>query len=69
MSLKSENHKKKKGRPFGSITRFPGLVSAARLLNRSPHHLRQVLLGQRTSPELLAALMKSGHPLSKSLSN
>lgn len=45
--------KARRGRAKGSITRFPGIVNDARRLGVSIGHLRKVLIGERTSPELL----------------
>ena len=44
---------KQKGRPYGSGTRWPGIVNDARTLGVSLSHLRFCLLGKRISNSLL----------------
>jgi len=51
-----------KGRPSGSVTKFPGSVVFCTEVNKHPSHLYRVLIGERQSPGLIkqyAAWLKS----------
>lgn len=43
------------GRPFGSVTRFPGSVVFSRKHGVTQGHLYRVLMGERTSKKLVKA--------------
>lgn len=43
------------GRPFGSVTRFPGSCVFAEEHGVTPSHLYRVLMGERTSKSLTVA--------------
>lgn len=66
MPQSKQDHKpKKSGRPHGSVTQFPGISEAARLLGKSPYHLRLVLLGERNGFEIMSRLEELSHPILK----
>lgn len=49
-----KSNPRKGGRPFGSVTRFPGSCVFAEEIGVTPAHVYRVLMGERQSRSLVA---------------